>query len=310
MSLYLKLLFLVLILLCAAFGALSDVFISVPNFLNILLATSTIGLLAIGASFVIGAAGLDLSVGSLMALTSVAAMILVNAWDFPWPFILLLSLGSGAAIGAFNGALISGLSIPAFIVTLGMLSVARGMALILSDGLPIYGLPPEVLYLGQGKAWGIPVPVFVFLIVGAIAHIFLRHTTFGRYSLAIGDNKKAARNAGVRIRRYTIYLYAFSGLLAALAGLLFMTRINAADPSSGVMYELTGITAAIIGGTSLFGGRASVVGAMLGALIMGVLQNGLTLLNVPAYFQQVIIGSMLILAVALGQWKGKSHGIA
>ena len=172
---------------------------------------------------------------------------------------------------------------------------------IATDGRPIYGLSSEIIFIGQGSIIGLPMPVLIFLLCGIIAHVLLRHTSFGLYTLMLGDNEQSVRNAGVPIRWHKTYLYALSGLLAAIAGLLFIGRVNAADPSAGLMIELTAITAAIIGGTSLFGGKASIIGAFLGALIMGILQNGLTLLAVPAYYQQLAIGLTLIVAVALMQ---------
>ncbi len=283
---------------------MSDVFLSWPNFLNILTASSTIGLLAIGATFVIGAGGLDLSIGSLMALSAIIGAQMLSGDSLEPFYIVGACFACGIFLGGINGALIGFKKLPAFIVTLGMLSLARGGALILSDGRPIYGLPESIVFLGQGQIGGIAVPVIVFLAVASLSHLLLTRTSFGRHSIATGDNEIAARNAGIRIGWSRCLLYSFSGLLAALAGLLFMGRVNAADPNAGLTYELTAITAAIIGGTSLTGGRASVIGAVIGALIMGVLQNGLTLLDVPSYYQQVAIGAVLIVAVSLGQWRG------
>jgi len=305
MRVYQGLILVILLLLCAFFAVTSDVFLTWANVLNIFTATSTIGLLAIGAAFVIGAGGLDLSVGSLMALSAIVGVVIVpESSATSVPLILFVCLATGLFAGAINGSLIGGIKLPAFIVTLGMLSIARGLALIFSNGRPIYGLPEDLVFLGQGRIGGVPIPVIVFLVTGFAAHILLGRTRFGRHSLAIGDNEQASRNAGIRIFRYKVTLYALSGLLAAMAGILSMSRVNAADPSSGMMYELTAITAAIIGGTSLSGGRASVAGAMIGALIMGVLQNGMTLMNVPAYYQQVAVGIVLIAAVTFGKCRG------
>ena len=279
------------------FSLLSPYFLTVENIKNVIVASATIGILAVGAAFVLGAAGLDLSVGSVMALSGIAAASVLNVWGWPWGLGLAVCLAAGAFVGGVNGFLIGRAGVPPFIATLGMLSIARGGALILSDGRPVYGLPEPIVFIGQGAVFGVPMPVILFLGIAVAAHFLLRRTAFGRYALAIGDNEKAARNAGINIFREKMKLYIFSGLLAAVAGLLFMGRVNAADPSAGMMYELSAITAAILGGTHLFGGRASVAGAILGALIMGVLQNGLTLLAVPAYYQQLAIGAVLIAAV-------------
>ena len=296
--------YMVLAALCLVFAALSPLFASWQNLLNILLSSATIGLLAIGAAFVIGSAGLDLSVGSVMALSSATGGVAAAAgWGSP--VVLLACLLTGILAGWINGTIIARLGIPAFIVTLGMLSIARGLALIMTDGRPVYGLPDVLVFLGQGSVLGVPTPIWIFLITGLVLQLILRRSVFGTYTLCIGDNEKAAIRAGVNVQRHKVKLYMLSGLLAAMAGIVFMGRVNAADPSAGLMYELTAITAAILGGTHLFGGRASVAGAMVGALIMGVLHNGLTLLAVPSYYQQVAIGVVLILAVSLDKWASR-----
>jgi ribose/xylose/arabinose/galactoside ABC-type transport system permease subunit len=192
-----------------------------------------------------------------------------------------------------------------FIATLGMLGVARGTALVLSNGVSIYGLPPEVVYLGQGRPFGVPTPVIVLLVTALAAHVLLIHTRFGVHAQVIGDNEAAARAMGVRVERHKVMLYALSGLLSGLAGLLFAARINSGEPTAGLNYELTAITATIIGGTNLFGGRGSVIGTIIGALIMGVLQNGLNLLAVQPFYQQIAIGAVLVLAVWLDRVNSK-----
>ena len=209
--------------------------------------------------------------------------------------------------GGINGFLIARAGIPAFIVTLGMLGVARGAALVLTNGLPIYGLPDPVVYIGQGRPFGIPAPVIIFAVTAIVAHVALAHTRFGRHTQIIGDNEGAARAMGIRVDRLRVTLYVLSGALAGLAGLLFSARVNAGDPTAGLNYELTAITATIIGGTNLFGGRGSVSGTVIGALIMGVLQNGLNLLAVPSFYQQMAIGAVLVLAVWFDQ--ARTRGI-
>lgn len=288
-----------LLLLCIIFACLSPIFLTFQNLSNILLASSTLGLLAIAAAFVIGSAGLDLSVGSLMAFSSCLSAVLMVEFSMGWPMAIIVCLLGGLSIGLLNGVLAAVAAIPAFIVTLGTLSLVRGLAYIMTDGLPVYGLPEPLVFIGQGLILGLPVPIWVFVSTGLAAHIVMTRTRFGVYTLTIGDNESSVRSAGVDLTRHKIKLYMLSGLLAALAGLIFMGRVNAADPSAGIMYELGAITAAILGGTHLFGGRASILGAMVGALIIGVLQNGLTLLAVPSYYQQVALGLVLILAVLL-----------
>lgn len=287
----------VLAVLVVAMALLSPYFLSVSNFLNILLATSVIGVLAVGATFVISSAGIDLSVGSVLAFAGVVGALAANTLGFPWPLAVLACLVAGGFAGLVNGVLITKGNIPPFIVTLGMLGVARGLGLVLTNGLAVYGLPPAFTYLGQGRPLGIPTPVIILLVTVVIAHVVLAHTRFGLYTQVIGDNETAARAMGIRVDRHKIALYTLSGVLAGLAGMLFAARVNAGDPTAGINYELTAITAAIIGGTNLFGGRGTVIGTVIGALIMGVLQNGLNLLAVPSFYQQMAIGAVLVLAV-------------
>lgn len=289
----------VLAVLSAVMAFLSSAFLSVSNILNILLSTSVFGVLAIGMTFVISSAGIDLSVGSILGLSGVVGAILTANLGLPWWIGILGCLAAGAATGAVNGFLITKGDIPPFIVTLGMLGVARGVALVLSDGVSIYGLAPEMTWLGQGRPFGVPVPVIVLLLTALVAHVVLAHTRLGVYAQVIGDNEGAARAMGVRVERMKVLLYTLSGLLSGLAGLLFAARINSGEPTAGLSYELTAITATILGGTNLFGGRGSVAGTLIGALIMGVLQNGLNLLAVRPFYQQIAIGAVLILAVWL-----------
>ena len=296
--------FVVLLVLSAAMAVLSPFFLSLSNFLNILLATSTIGVLAIAATYVIGSGGLDLSLGSVMGLAGV-----VGAYRRGQPRGAVARRRSPPAsspariAGYINGLLITRAFVPAFIVTLGMLGLARGFALVISDGRVIYGLPPLMVYVGQGRPFGIPMPVIILVLTAIVAHCVLAYTRFGRHTLALGDSENAARAAGIRVERHRRMLYTLSGALAGLAGMLFMARINSGDPTAGINYELTAITAAIIGGTNLFGGRGSILGTMIGALIMGVLQNGLNLLAVQSYYQQMAIGAVLILAVFIDQYQ-------
>jgi ribose transport system permease protein len=293
----------VLLVLGTTMAILSPYFLSVSNFMNILLATSTIGVLAIAATYVLSSGGLDLSLGSVMGLSGVVGAAVAVKLGAPTPVAVVATVAAGAAAGLVNGLIITRAFVPAFIVTLGMLGIARGLALVISDGRVIYGLPKAMVYIGQGRPLGIPMPVIIFIGTAVVMHIVLAYTRYGRHTLAIGDNENAARTAGINIERHRLTLYTLSGALSGLAGLLFATRINSGDPTAGLTYELTAITAAIIGGTNLFGGRGSILGTMIGALIMGVLQNGLNLLAVQSYYQQMAIGGVLILAVFIDQWQ-------
>lgn len=291
----------VLLLLIITLSFASPYFLSVSNALNILLATSVIGILGFASTFVIAAAGIDLSVGSVLGFGGVAGALAVNTLNLSWPIGIAVSLFAGAVCGLVNGLLIARARIPAFIVTLGMLGVARGGALVLTNGQPVYGLPNPIIWLGQGRPFGVPVPAVIFLAVAAITHFVLSRTRFGKYALVIGDNQNAARATGIHVDRHIVLLFTLSGILAGLAGLISAARVNSGDPTAGTGYELAAITAAILGGSNLFGGRASVVGTLVGALIMGVLQNGLNLLAVSAFYQQMAIGAILVLAVWLDQ---------
>jgi ribose/xylose/arabinose/galactoside ABC-type transport system permease subunit len=292
----------VLAVLVITMSVLSPFFLSVSNFLNIMLATATIGILAIGTTLVLTSGGLDLSVGSVLGLSGVVGAYFCGVLEWPWITAIIGALGAGAIAGYANGVMITRLRIPAFIVTLGMMGIARGLALIIApNGGAIYGLPAPVVYLGQGRPFGIPMPVILLILAAILAHYLLAYTRFGKHTFAIGDNEGASRATGIEVEKLRRLIYTLSGLMAGLAGLVFMARVNAGDPTAGATYELTAITAAIIGGTSLFGGKGSILGAIIGALIMGVLQNGLNLLAVPSFYQQIAIGAVLILAVYIDQ---------
>jgi ribose transport system permease protein len=202
----------------------------------------------------------------------------------------------GGVCGACTGSLIQVLNLPPFVVTLAIMSIARGLALIVSDGRALYGLPPALVFLGQGTFLEIPIPAYIFMAVAIGSHFILRYTRFGIRVMMLGDNPNAVRLCGVSMFNTTVLLYAVSGIFAAIAAVVTMGRINAADPNMGTMYELAAITAAVIGGSSLRGGVGSVVGTVLGALTVGVIQNGLTLLDISAYYQQLILGVVLIIA--------------
>ena len=209
----------------------------------------------------------------------------------------VIGLGTGMMCGAANGLLITIGRLPPFIATLGMMSMARGAALMLSDGRPVSGYPEGFRLLATGDVIGIPVPVLVMLAIYGAAHFTLRRTTFGRYTYAIGGNEEAATLSGINVRRNKTLVYSLSGFLSALTALLLVARLNSAQPIAGIMYELDAIAAVVIGGASLMGGAGSVVGTLIGSLIMAVLRNGLNLLGVPSYVQQVAIGAVIVIAV-------------
>jgi ribose transport system permease protein len=288
----------VLVALCGVITVLTPYFLTVPNLLNVAQQTAINAVIAVGMTFVIISAGIDLSVGSILAFSGV---VLAQGLKAGWPpaLAILAGLGVGLLCGAANGLLITLGRLPPFIATLGMMSVARGAALLATDGRPISGFGEGFRWIANGHVAGIPAPVVLMAAAYAAAHFTLRRTIFGRYVFAIGGNEEAALLSGVPVRRYKIAIYSTGGALAALSAVLLTARLNSAQPIAGISYELDAIAATVIGGTSLMGGEGSVLGTLIGALIMGVLRNGLNLLGVSSFVQQVVIGAVIIAAVLL-----------
>ncbi len=288
-----------LALLCAALGMLSDRFFTAPNLINILRQSAVNALLALGQLVVIVTAGIDLSSGSVLGLSCVLAALLLKS-GAPAAVALLAALAIGAALGAFNGILLTKLRLPhPFIPTLGMMNVARGLALVISGGFPISELSPPFRFWGAGSVFGIPAPVIVVAACAALFHIFLTRTTAGRDIYAIGGNPQAALLSGVPVHARLILTYALSGLMAGAGAIVLAGRMNSGFPLAGTGAELDAIAAVIIGGASFFGGVGTVSGTIIGALVMGVLRNGLNLINVSAYWQTVVIGGVIVAAVAV-----------
>ena len=288
----------VLILLSAALWALSPHFMSLSNWLNIAQQTAINAIIAAGMTFVIISAGIDLSVGSILALSGVVMAGALQA-GVPVPLAILLCLAVGSLCGSANGLLIARGKLPPFIATLGMMSVARGAALIFSDGRPVSGFTPGFRAIANGEFLAIPVPVWIMAAVYLLAHLVLNRTTLGRYTYAIGGNEEATQLSGVNVRRYKTLIYSLAGLLSGLAAVLLTARLNSAQPIAGINYELDAIAATVIGGTSLLGGEGHILGTLIGAFIMGVLRNGLNLLGVSSFVQQTVIGAVIIIAVLL-----------
>jgi ribose transport system permease protein len=287
-----------LIGLCVVLWILTPHFLTVSNLLNVAQQTAINAIIAVGLTFVIISGGIDLSVGSLVAFSGVVMASLMQR-AIPLPIALLAGLGTGLACGLVNGLLITFGRLPPFIATLGMMSVARGGALLYTDGRPISGFGENFRWLATGELVFVPVPVVVMGVVYLIAHFILRRTAFGRYVFAIGGNEEAALLSGVPVQFHKTMVYGTCGLLSALAAAVLTARLNSAQPIAGINYELDAIAATVIGGTSLMGGQGSVVGTLIGALIMGVLRNGLNLLGVSSFVQQLVIGAVIILAVLM-----------
>ncbi len=285
-----------LVALGAVLAALSPYFLTVSNLLNVAQQTSINAIVAVGMTFVILSAGIDLSVGSIVALSGVVLGTLLQAGQ-ALPLAIAGSVAAGIACGLFNGALVSWGGLPPFIVTLGMMSVARGAALVFTEGRPISGFSDSFRVLATGSIGVAPAPVIVMVAVYLVAHIVLTRTTFGRYVYAIGGNEEATRLSGVAVRVHKMAIYGVSGLMSAIAAIILTARLNSAQPIAGMMYELDAIAATVIGGTSLMGGEGSLGGTLVGALIMGVLRNGLNLLGVSSFLQQIVIGAVIVGAV-------------
>jgi len=289
-------LLLAFLLMVAALSMLSDYFLTRSNILNVLRQISVNALLAFGQTVVIIAAGIDLSVGSLLAYTGALAAGLAKGGMSP-VLAILSSLGAGSVLGLFNGAIIAFLGIAPFIVTLAGLTIFRGMTLVYTGGRPITGLPDVFYWIGNGSILGIPVPVWLMLLFLGLTHFILRYTALGRQIYAIGGNEEAARLSGIPVERVKLFIYAYSGLASALGAIILTGRLNSAQPTAGVSFELDAIAAVVVGGTSLFGGRGGVFGTFLGALIIGVLNNGMNLLNVSSFYQQIVKGGVILAAL-------------
>ena len=287
-----------LAVLCAILWILTPYFLTVSNLLNIAEQTSINAIVAVGMTFVILSGGIDLSVGSIVALSGVVLGAALQSGQ-PLPVALVLAAAVGLACGLGNGALVSWGGLPPFIVTLGTMSIARGAALLFTEGRPVSGFDPGFRMLATGRVAFIPAPVIATIVVYAIAHFVLTRTTFGRYVYAIGGNEEATRLSGVAIRFHKTMIYGVSGLMSAIAAIILTARLNSAQPIAGMMYELDAIAATVIGGTSLMGGEGSLGGTLVGALIMGVLRNGLNLLGVSSFLQQIVIGAVIVVAVLL-----------
>jgi ribose transport system permease protein len=288
----------ILLVLIVLFSVASDNFLKVSNILNVLRQISVLGILTCGMTFVIISGGMDLTVGAYLGLTGVVVAKLMGTAGLPIPVAIVLTVLIITLFGLLTGCLIVSLNVSAIVITLGMMTVIRGLAYIISGGLPVYDLPESVVNFGQGYIFGIPIPVIVMLVIVVIMALILKYSYFGRYIYAIGGNVEAAKLAGVAVGKITASLYAISAFLAAIAGIVLAGRISSGAPASGTGTEMDVVTAVVIGGVSVNGGKGTMVGAFLGAVIIGILSNGLTILNIGEYYQQVVKGVVLILAVA------------
>ncbi|MFI6933243.1 substrate-binding domain-containing protein [Streptomyces sp. NPDC050287] len=294
-----------LIVLVVAMSALSGDFLTTDNLLNVGVQAAVTAILAFGVTFVIVSAGIDLSVGSVAALSATVLAWSATSHGVPVVIAVVLAVATGIAAGLVNGFLVAYGKLPPFIATLAMLSVARGLSLVISEGSPI-AFPDSVSHLGDTLGGWLPVPVLVMVVMGLIAAFVLGRTYIGRSMYAIGGNEEAARLSGLRVKRQKLAIYAFSGVFAAAAGVVLAARLSSAQPQAADGYELDAIAAVVIGGASLAGGTGKASGTLIGALILAVLRNGLNLLNVSAFWQQVVIGVVIALAVLLDTVRRKA----
>ena len=296
---------LILLIIVAVMAFSEPAFLTVRNLLNVVRQVSVIGIVGIGVTLVIITTGIDLASGSVIALVSVVSASLAQPSEYPLLVPVVAGLAAGALTGAISGTIVAVGQIPAFIATLGMMITARGAALIYSDGRPISNFSDAFDFIGRGYWLGVPIPIYLLAISGLAIHVMLRHTRFGKHVYAIGGNRQAAVVSGINVTGCLILVYTLAGTLSGLAGILLTSRISVGQPTAGVGYELDAIAAAVIGGTSLSGGIGSVYGTVVGALIIGVLNNGLDLLGVNPYWQQVVKGVLIVTAVLLDK---KRHG--
>lgn len=303
----------VLLILIIGISIAEPKFMSSTNIFNVLTQSSIYGIMALGMTFVIISKGIDLSVGSTLAFAGVVAASLAQVstattlyypglGELPAIVPIIVAVIIGALIGAINGGLIAYTGIPAFIATLGMMTIARGLALIYTGGKPVSQFTEGMMFIGS-KIGIVPVPVIVYLIMIIITSVLLSHTSFGKNIYAIGGNVKAAEISGVNVKRNLVFIYGFCGLCAAVAAIVFAGRVGSVHPGAAMGYELTAIAATTIGGTSHYGGIGTIWGAVIGALVLGVLRNGLTLLGIHAYWQQIIEGAIIIVAVIIDMRK-------
>lgn len=289
-----------LILIMVVLGFASDNFFTLDNILNLLRQVSINALIAFGMTFVILTGGIDLSVGSMLAFGSaLTAGILASGMD---PILgVLIGLMAGLAMGAFNGVVITKGKVAPFIATLATMTIFRGATLVYTEGRPITGLSESFTFemIGKGYVFGVPFPAILMIVVFFILFFVLNKTVFGRKVYAIGGNEEASVLSGIKADRVKIGVYALTGMLSVLAGIILTSRLNSAQPTAGTMYELDAIAAVVLGGTSLAGGRGRITGTLIGALIIGVLDNGLNLMNVSSFYQQIVKGGVILLAVLL-----------
>ncbi|QCJ00375.1 ABC transporter permease [Agrobacterium larrymoorei] len=293
-----------LIVVSILMGLASDNFFSLNNIMNVLRQVSVVGILAVGMTFVILTGGIDLSVGAVMALVGTLSAGLMVNYGVPASLSLVIGLFIGLGIGLLNGILVAWGKMPAIIVTLATMGMARGLGLIYSGGYPVSGIPSWISWFGVGRVGVVPVPVIIMVVIYGIAWVLLQRTAFGRHVYALGGNETAARLSGVKTRRVKLAVYGISGLTAAFAAVILTGRLMSGQPNAGVGFELDAIAAVVLGGTAIAGGRGLILGTLIGAILLGILNNGLNLMGINPYLQDVIKGAIILLAIYIGrEWR-------
>lgn len=291
---------LILIIMAALLNRASPFFMTWDNWRNILDQSALLVIISVAMTFVICTSGIDLSVGAITALSGVCMALALHS-GLSVGVSIFLGLAAGAAVGLFNGLLISKMNISPFIVTLAAMSVTRGIALILTKGIPIYGFPENFAWWGSGHIGPVNPPILMAILLAMLAALVLNRTKLGYYTLALGGNEEALRRSGVAHKTYKTIVYTISGFAAATGGLVVTARLNTAEPLAGWMLELDAIAAVVLGGTDMKGGRGSITGTVMACLLLGMLRNGLTILNIPSYYQQLTIGLIILVAVIISE---------
>lgn len=294
----------ILLILCVGVSIAAPAFLSEKNLINILRQISFTAVIAFGSTFVLTGGGIDLSPGSIVSLVSIVSAMCARSGQSAL-VCLLVGLLLGALCGGLNGVLISLTGIPPFIVTMGMMSVAAGAALLVSDGRPVSGLSESFIWFGAGKVWVVPVPVLILLLAALACHVILNRSVFGRHLKAVGSSENAANMCGINVTRVKIVTYAIAGVAAGLAAVMLTARLYSGQPNAGEGMQMDAIAAAVIGGTSLKGGVGTILGTICGSLIIGVINNGMDLLNVNMYWQEIVKGVIIVVAVVID---AKKHG--
>ena len=294
-----------LFIITVGLSCASPNFLTWLNLVNVVRQISINGILAVGVTYVLLTGGVDLSLGSLVALTGVVAACFAHPGQYPVVVPITLGVVTGTLCGALNGVVVTKGKVAPFIVTLGMMTVARGLALVVSNGRPVSNLSPAFTWLG-GDVGIVPIPAILMAVLALVSLVFLHKFRLGRYIYAVGGNEHAARAAGINVGRVKLFAYTLCGALAGVAGVTLAARITTGQPNAGLGYELDAIAAVVIGGTSLSGGVGGVGGTLLGALLMGVINNGLDLLNVPSYYQAIVKGIIIVAAVGLDRNREKT----